>query len=217
MRTCVRALGQPDRRERAATRRCRGSDRRSSGPSTRPRRSAPASTRSGPLRDQRGARALADAVPVHDQSVPGLQPCLCLLLRPPHAHLPGPERPRGLRARDRRQGERARGGARRAGRRIVGRRARRARDQHRSLSVGREPLPADGGDLGGDARLREPLLGADQVAAAPARHRGDEGARRGRRSSSANLSMPTIDEKARGARPSPTPRTRASGSRRCAS
>ena len=44
-------------------------------------------------------------------------------------------------------------------------RPRRARHQHRSLPVGRGTLPADGGDLGGDAGLRQPLLGADQVAA----------------------------------------------------
>ncbi len=48
---------------------------------------------------------------------------------------------------------------------VVGRGSRRARHQHRPVPVGRGALQADAGDLGGDARLRQPLLGADEVAA----------------------------------------------------
>ena len=48
-------------------------------------------------------------------------------------------------------------------------RARGARDQHRPVPVGRGALQADAGDLGGDARRGQPVLGADEVAAAAAR------------------------------------------------
>ena len=75
------------------------------------------------------------------------------LLRPPHAHLPRLRRRPGLRARDRRQGQHARGAAGRADAAVLEARARCARDQHRSVPVGREALRADAGRLGGDAGL----------------------------------------------------------------
>ena len=59
------------------------------------------------------------------------------------------------------------------GRRSLEGRARGARHQHRPVSVGRGSLPADAGDLGGDARLRQSVLGADQVAAPAPRPRAD--------------------------------------------
>ena len=138
----------------------------------------PLSRDRGAVGDQRGAEAIADAVPLDDQPVPGMHSCLRLLLRPPHAHLSRPERARGLRARDRRQGQRAGAGSRRARQAVLEGRARRARDEHRSVPVGRGPLQADAADLGGDARLRQPVLDPHQVAAAAARHRADEGALR---------------------------------------
>ena len=163
-----------------------------------------------------GPEELEDAVPLDDQPVPWLHPCvrlIGLLLRPPDPHLPRPQRPRGLRARDRRQGQRPGARARRAPQAVMARRARRARHQHRSVPVGRGPLPADGGDLGGDARLRQPVLDPDQVAAAAARHRADA-----RRSPSEPSSSPTSrsrrSTRRRGERPSRTRRIRASESRR---
>ena len=48
---------------------------------------------------------------------------------------------------------------------LVEGRARRARHEHRPVPVGRGPLPADARHLGGAARRREPVLGADEVAA----------------------------------------------------
>src|SRR5258708_7350825 len=57
-------------------------------------------------------------------------------------------------------------------------RARRARNQHRPLPVGRGTLQADAGDLGGAAGCPQPVLDPHQVAAAAARHRADEAAAR---------------------------------------
>ena len=135
------------------------------------------------------------------------------LLRSPHPHLPRLRRRPRLRARDRREGQRAGGAAHRAGAAVVEGRARGARDEHRSVPVGRGPLQADAGHLGGVPRLRQPLLGAHQVAAAAARpsaaardrrggadHRQPVGARRSTRRP--------------GAPPSRTRPTRARGSRR---
>ena len=59
----------------------------------------------------------------------------------------------------------------RAGAAVVEARARGHGHQHRPLPVGRGPLPADAGDLGGAGRLGHAGVGADQVAAAAARHR----------------------------------------------
>ena len=66
------------------------------------------------------------------------------------------------------------------------------------------------GDLGGAARRGEPVLGADQVAAAAARPRRDARDRRAQPSFSACLSIPTLDEKAwRATEPhTPSPRAR---------
>ena len=69
------------------------------------------------------------------------------------------------------------------------------------------------GRLGGDARLRQPVLGADQVAAAAARPRPVRGARR-RAPSSSPTSRSRPSRSAPGGRPSRTRRTRARGSRR---
>ena len=143
--------------------------RRSGSAFTRSRR-ARGSTR---CQSDRGCRSAGRST----RTAAALMPA-SYLLRPPDPHLSRPQRARGLRARDRRQGQRARAGPRRARQAVVEGRARRARDQHRPVPVGRAPLRADAGDLGGDARLRQPLLGADEVAAAAPRHRADEGALR---------------------------------------
>ena len=91
-------------------------------------------------------------------------------------------------------------------------RPRRARHEHRPVPVGRGPLPADAGDLGGDARLREPVLGAHQVAAAAARP--DAVPRAGRSGpSSSPTSRSRRSTRRRGARPSRTRRIPASASR----
>ena len=163
----------------------------------------------GPLGAQQGAEGVADAVPLDDQPVQGLHPCVHLLLRPPHPHLPRLRRRPRLRARDRGQGQHARAGAGRAVQAVVEARARRARHQHRSVPVGREEVRAAAGRLGGHARLRHALLGAHQVAAAPARHRAvqaDPGLRRQPLRSRPSTRRP-------GAPASRTRRTRASGSR----
>ena len=97
--------------------------------------------------------------------------------RPTHTYLGLQRRPR-LREGDRRQGQRAGGAARRAGAAVVEGRARRDGDQHRPVPVGRGALQAHARDLGGDARRGQPVLGADEVAAAAARPRPDEGDRR---------------------------------------
>ena len=52
------------------------------------------------------------------------------------------------------------------------------------------------GDLGGDARLRQPVLGADQVAAAAPRPRRSSASSSSATEFVANLSIPTLDEKA---------------------
>ena len=76
------------------------------------------------------------------------------LLRPPHPHLPRLQRRAGLRARDRRQGQHARGRAGGADAAVVEARARRARDQHRPVPVGRETLRAAARRLGGACATR---------------------------------------------------------------
>ena len=105
-RTCVRAVGQPRRERGAAAEPAR--KRGPGGPHLRRARGArdPLPRGPGPVGDQLGPRAVADAVPVHDQPVQGMYPRVRLLLRPPDAHLPRPQCPRGFRARDRRQGQR---------------------------------------------------------------------------------------------------------------
>ncbi len=100
------------------------------------------------------------------------------LLRPPDPQVPRLRRRPGLRAGDRRQGQCAGAAAGRAGASVVEGRARRARYEHRSVSVGRGSLQADDRDLGGIARRGQSVLGADQVPAAAARSSVDEGDRR---------------------------------------
>ena len=146
-------------------------DAASCAASMRPRRSTRASTRCSAKSVLNRVPGSRDAVPLDDQPVQGMQPCLRLLLRPPHPQVPRLRRRPGLRARDRRQGQRAGGAARRAGAAVLEARARRARHQHRPVPVGRGPLQADARDLGGAARRGQPLLGADEVAAAAARPR----------------------------------------------
>ena len=86
----------------------------------------------------------------------------------------------------------------------------RARDQHRPLPVGREPLPVHARDHRGAAGGRDADLGADQVAAGPPRHRPLRARWRRRSTSRVNLSVPTLDEKAwRATEPhTPSPRAR---------
>ena len=168
----------------------------------------------GALGAQPGAEAVADAVPLDDQPLPRLHPRLSSTASLAHPHVPRPQR----RART----SSARSWSRSTcpelvraelGAADVEGRARRARDQHRPVPVGRGPLPPDGGDLGGDARLRQPVLGADQVAAAVARPRADE-ARSPRGPSSSPTSRSRRWRRRPGGRPSRTRRIRASGSRR---
>ena len=94
-----------------------------------------------------------------------------LLLRSPHPHLSGLRRRSRLRARDRRQGQRAGAAAGRAGAAELEAGAGGAGDEHRSLPVGREPLPDDAGDPRGAGGGGDAGLGADQVAAGDARRR----------------------------------------------
>ena len=75
--------------------------------------------------------------------------CQPQLLRPEDSYLPRPRRRQGLRAGDRGQGERAGGAAGGAGAAELEAGAGGAGDQHRSLPVGREPLPDDAADPGG--------------------------------------------------------------------
>ncbi len=102
--------------------------------------------------------------------------CVYCFARPTHKYLDF-DAGRGLRAGDRRQGQRPRAAASRARAPVLGGRARRSGHQHRSLPVGGGPLPADARNLGGAARRRQPVLGPDQVAAAAARSAVDEGDR----------------------------------------
>ena len=97
--------------------------------------------------------------------------------RPTHKYLDFDAGP-GLRARDRGQGQRAGAAAGGAGAAVVDARARGARHEHRSVPVGRGALQADAGDLGGDARCGQSVLGADQVSAAAAGPGADEADRR---------------------------------------
>ena len=150
---------------------------RSSAGSTRRRRSTPDSTRSAARPRSTACRALARPVRVDGQPVQGLQPCLCLLLRPADARVPRPRRGPRLREGDHRQGQRARGAAQGAGAAVVVGRARRDGHEHRPVPVGRGPLQAHARDLGGAARRRQPVLGPDEVAADAARPRPAAGGR----------------------------------------
>ena len=91
------------------------------------------------------------------------------LLRPADARVPRLRRRQGLRRADRRQGQRAGGAAGGAEAPVVEGRARGARDEHGPVPVGGEALRADAGDPGGAAGCAQPVLGADEVAAAAAR------------------------------------------------
>src|SRR5829696_2344695 len=75
----------------------------------------------------------------------------------------------GLRAQDRREGERARGAAAGAAAQELDRGACGDGHQYRSVSAVRGEVPADAGSDGGAAGLRQPVLGADQVAVAATR------------------------------------------------
>ena len=92
---------------------------------------------------------------------------------------------------------------------VVAGRARRAGDEHRPVPVGRGALQADARDLGGAARRAQPVLGADEVAAAAARPRSACARSTRWPGSSANLSVPTLDEKAWRATEPHTPNPRA--------
>ena len=147
--------------------------------------------------DQPRAGRVADAVPLDDQPVPRLHATRCTycFARPTHEYLDFNagrdfEReivvkvnlPEVLRA------ELAQA--------VVDGRARRAWDEHGPVPVGRAALRAHARDLGGDARLSQPLQRADQVAAAAARC-GPASASSSRWPTfSACLSIPTLDEKA---------------------
>ena len=209
VRTCVRALGQPEDRgggghaAARVPRPCRRAALRRPGGARRALLRGPLEVGAQPR-----AGGVGDAVPVDDQPVPRLHARLRVLLRPSDPHLPGHGRGAGLRARDRREGQRAGGPAARAGAAVVVGRARRDGDEHRPLSVGRVQVPADAGDLGGAARRGQPVLGADQVAARAARRRAAAGDR-GVTSISANLSVPTLEPKAWRATEPHTPHPRA--------
>ena len=181
VRTCVRAVGEPDNRRGRAypSARLREPGCR---PPLRCARGAGDAVLRGPgeVRAEPRARAVPHAVPVDDQPVQGLQSWLPLLLRPPHPRLPRPERRARLREGDRRQGQRARGAAARAGAAVVEGRARRDGDEHRPVPVGRGPLQAHARDLGGAAGRSQPLLDPHEVAARPARPRPPAGDRAGR-------------------------------------
>ena len=173
-------LGQPHDRSPGGHRAARVPRAGDRAPFRRPRGARHPLLR-GPrqVRAQPRPRALADAVPLDDQPLQGMQPCVLILLRPPDPHLPRLQRGPRLREGDRRQGQRARGAARRAGAAVVEGRAHRDGDEHRPVPVGRGPLQAHARDLGGAARCGQPVLGADEVAAAAARPRPHEGDRRG--------------------------------------
>ena len=79
-----------------------------------------------PADRQPRSRAVADAVPVHDQRLPRLPPRVHVLLRPADPRVPGDGHRRGLRAADRGQGQRRRAAAPGARRPVAGR-ARRSR------------------------------------------------------------------------------------------
>ena len=215
MRTCVRALGQP--REGSEHAGPAAGDRRVRGPHLRRSRGARHPLSRGQARSglNRVPAAVADAVPVDDQPVPRLHPRVRLSTA-------SPARPTPTWTSTRARTSSARSWSRSTcpevvraelAAAVVEGRARRPRHQHRPLPVGRGALPADGGDLGGDARLRQPVLGADQVAAAAARHRADEAdLASGPSSSPTSRSRPW--RRRPGGRPSRTRRIRASGSRR---
>ena len=69
----------------------------------------------------------------------------CVFCFAAHPHVPRLQRGRGLREADRRQGQRARARAGRDAAAVVEARARRARDEHRPVPVGRRPLQAHAG------------------------------------------------------------------------
>ena len=140
----------------------------------------------------------------------GCTPCVRLLLRPPHPHLPRPRRRPRLREGDRGQGQRARGAA--------GELARPSwKREHVALGTNTDPyqwvegryrlMPEIWRAL---ARLGHARVGADQVAAAAARRRGDEAGAADQR----QPVDPHAGREGRGGPPSRTPRTRASGWRR---
>ena len=123
---------------------------------------------------------LADAVPLDDQSVPRMfsHACTFCFARPTHTYLDldaGRDFEREIVVKVN-VPEVARAELVAS---VVEARARRARDEHRSVPVGREPLQADARHLAGAARHRHPVLAGHEVAAGAARHRHPERARRG--------------------------------------
>src|ERR1700684_314919 len=164
MRTYVRALEQPD-----------AGGRRAATAARLPRRGRRAPLRgSGGVGDQllRGPRQVGSeprtgqvtcALRLDYQPLLGLRARLCLLLCPSNTQVFGLQRGAGLRAGDRREGERTRGAEGGVGEALVERRARGTGDEHRSVSVGGGEIQTDAGHLGGDARLRPSMFGADQV------------------------------------------------------
>ena len=160
-------------------------------------------------RAQPRAEAVADAVPLDDQPVPGLHhACVYCFARPTHTYLDFNagrdfEReivvkvnvPEVLRA------ELARPSWKR---------------EHVALGTNTDPYQWVEGryklmprHLGGAARRREPVLGPDQVAAAAARPRPAAARSPSAAEFSANLSVPTLDEKAWRATEPHTPHPRA--------
>ena len=177
IRSCV---GRTSRTERARRACSPGWVSRRSAPSTRPRRSASASTRSRRARRSTRCRSVADAVPLDDQPVPRMHPCVRLIYcfaRPTHTYL-------DLNAREDFEREIVvKVNVPELVRAELGKRS--WKGEHVALGTNTDPYQWVEGryklmprDLGGDARLRQPVLDPHEVAAAAARHRADEGALR---------------------------------------
>ncbi len=127
--------------------------------------------RQRPHHHQHGAGGEPHALPAHDQSLPGMQPRLRVLLRPADARLSRPRDRHGLRAQDRRQGERRGPAAGRAARAGLGGRPHRHGHQHRPLPARRGQVPPDEGDRGDPLGGSQPVQHPDQVDADPAGRR----------------------------------------------
>ena len=130
----VRAPLDHHRRPEQAARSVRRGDRAQGGPRCLPGSRVPAG---GVAQcDQPGSETWRPALHAHDQRLPGMQPCLHLLLRPAQPRLPRTRHRRGFRHQDRREDQRSRGGSPRDRAGTLGGAPDRHGNQHRPLPAG---------------------------------------------------------------------------------
>ena len=119
-------------------------------------------------RAQPRAGRIGDAVRLDGEPLPGLHPCVLVLLRPRHARVPRPRRGARLRFADRREDQRRRRAREGAAAGHVAARPGHARHQHRPLPARRGPLPAHARDRRRAHRIGHAVLDPHEGHAAAA-------------------------------------------------